>query len=92
MDRNTAIVTVRTVWQHLASLGQEASREASKAKEVLNQLIDEKFLLNGRQIREMTEDVANLMNTIKEHDAAERMPQTSEANKSVDPPKKYHCH
>ncbi len=74
MDRQTAIMTVRTVFQQLAAFGQEASREASRVKECLDLLENKDQLLTGREIRQIVEEVAGLMKTVQEHDAAERMP------------------
>ena len=83
MERKTAITTVRTVWQVLAGLGQEAAQEASRAKECLDQLEDERCVLNGHQIRAIVDEVAALMRTIEENDSAQRTPH------SKLPPKKH---
>lgn len=88
MDRSAAILTVRTVWQELASLGQEACQEASKAKECLDRLESKDHVLTGREIKLIVEEVAGLMKSVREHDLAERMPH----EKKPTPPKKYDFH
>ena len=92
MERKTAITTVRTVWQVLAGLGQEAAQEASRAKECLDQLEDVRCALNGHQIKAIVDEVADLMRTVNENDSAQRTPQQTESTKPTTRDKKYDIH
>jgi len=74
MERETAIITVRTAWQTLASLGKEADREASKAKDVLDLLSDRSLELKGHEVSGMVDEVMGMMRASQDNDSAQRTP------------------